>query len=103
MLSVSQPNTALNCDPSGGAGDNLTVSHVAIKPNGSFSSTTSQTAVFQGTNAKFTYTFAGAFEGTTPTGPSTVAGIYREDIVPTSGTTTLCTTDDQFWTAIVQS
>jgi hypothetical protein len=103
MLNVSRPGTLVNCDPTGSYNDNLTVSHVAIKPNGSFSSTTSQTAVFNGAEAKFTYTFAGAFEGTTPTGPSTVSGIYREDIVPTSGTTTLCTTDDQFWTTTLQS
>ena len=68
MLNVSRPTTLVNCDPSGSYNDSLTVSQVAIKPNGSFSSTTSQTAVFQGTKAKFTYTFAGAFEGTTRPG-----------------------------------
>jgi hypothetical protein len=102
MLNFST-GTILNCLPSGSANDSISIGEVAIQPNGSFTSETSQDGVFQGSNAKFTYTLAGSFEGTTPAGVSSVAGIFREDIVPTSGITKSCTTNNQFWTASLRS
>ena len=102
MLNFST-GTSVNCLPSGSANDSISIGEVAIQPNGSFTAETVQDGVFQGSNAKFTFTLAGSFEGTTPAGVSSVAGIFREDIVPTSGTTRSCTTNDQFWTASLRS
>ena len=102
ILNVSQ-DTSANCVPSGTESDRLTIGQVQIKPNGSFSSVTSQTTVLNGVSTKLTYTFAGAFEGPTDQGTSTVAGIWREDMVPTTGATTFCTSNDVFWTATLQS
>jgi hypothetical protein len=96
MLNISDTATGLDCTPAGGATDHLSVPQVAVMPDGSFNSTTSQDGVLNGVNAKFTYTFAGYFEGRTPpSGAPTVAGIWREDIVFASGTTTMCTSNDQ--------
>jgi hypothetical protein len=89
----------LGCAPSGGINESFQMNQVAIQPDGSFSGKTSQSGVFMGANATFTYTITGHFEGVTPEGPSTVAGIYREDVVPSSGTTKMCTSNDQSWTA----
>jgi hypothetical protein len=119
MLNISIPTTKMFCVPGGpggpGANDHLGILQVPIKPDGSFSATTSQTGVGptvysggqaqpSGGTAKFTYMFAGYFEGPTPPdGALTVAGIWREDIVFASGATTMCTSDDQSWTATLQS
>ncbi len=100
MLNVSDPLTGLACTPGGGgAGDHLLILKVAIAPDGSFSAKTTQSGVLRGVNAKFTYTFAGYFEGPTSYGAATVAGTWREDIEFASGTTKMCTSNDQSWTA----
>jgi hypothetical protein len=99
MLNISDTYTLLSCMPSSGANDHLGILQVAIKPDGSFTSETSQDGVVNGVNAKFTYTIDGYFEGPTPAGAATVAGIWREDIVFASGTTKMCTSNDQSWTA----
>jgi Divergent InlB B-repeat domain len=90
------------CTPAGSFPDSsqLVITEVGIRPNGSFAATTSQQGVFDNAKAKFTYSFAGYFEGATPSGPETVAGTLREDIVfPANGTTESCTTNDQPWVA----
>ena len=99
MLNISDTATSLSCTPSGGVSDHLVIPNVAVKSDGSFSATTSQSGVLSGVNAKFNYTIAGYFEGPTPAGSSTVAGIWREDIVFASGTTKMCTSNNQSWTA----
>ena len=90
------------CTPTGSfpTTSQLVIPEVAVQPNGSFATTTSQQGVFDNAKAKFTYSFAGHFEGATPTGPLTVAGTLREDIVfPANGTTETCTTNNQPWVA----
>jgi hypothetical protein len=100
MLNVSVPLTYLTCDPSGAINDHFAMLQVAIRSDGSFSATTSQEGVLSGSNAKFTYTLKGYFEGPTPPGGApTAAGIWREDIVFASGTTKMCTSNNQLWTA----
>jgi hypothetical protein len=107
MLNVSIPTTSLRCytNTGGGGGndDHLGILNVPIRPDGSFTSTTSQVGVFGagGNSAKFTYTFAGYFEGTTPAGAATVAGTWSEDIVLVGGA--VCNSNDQSWTATLQS
>jgi hypothetical protein len=93
----------LQCAPSGSADESFQMNQVAIQPDGSFNGKTSQSSVFMGANARFTYTITGHFEGVTPEGPSTVAGIYREDVVLSGGTAKACTSDNQFWTATLTS
>jgi len=100
MLNVSVPTTALVCTPGGGViDDHFEMLQVAIGANGSFSARTSQTGVLSGISAKFTYTLEGSFEGPTPAGAATVAGTWREDVVFASGTTKMCTSNNQFWIA----
>jgi hypothetical protein len=105
ILNVSIPVSAMNCMPSGGPSyDHVTVGEVAIAPGGSFSSQVSQDGTLDGSNVKITYTLAGYFVGLTPpAGAVTVAGIWREDIKFASGATTMCTSNDQLWTATIQS
>jgi hypothetical protein len=103
ILNVAVPIEGTSCTPSGGIQDHVTIGNVAVKPDGSFTSETSTTGVLNGVNAKFTYTFDGYFEGPTPpNGALTAAGIWREDMVFASGRTTMCTSDDQLWTATLK-
>ncbi len=103
VVNVSVPSTYLTCTPSGAVNDHITIADVPIGANGSFTSKTSQEGVFNGSNAKFTYTFAGWFEGPTQAGTVTVPGMWSETVVPTSGATTMCASNDQSWTATLQS
>ena len=91
------------CSPAGSFPDTsqLVIPEIGVQPNGSFSATTSQQGVFDNAKAKFILSFAGHFEGATPSGPVTVAGTLREDIVfPANGTTETCTTNNQPWVAV---
>ena len=55
--------------------------------------------MFGSAAARFTFSFAGYFEGATPSGPLTVAGA-REDIVfSAGGVTEFCSSNEQPWTA----
>ena len=99
MMSVAVPTTFLNCIPAGTINDHFEILQVTIRSNGSFSAKTSQTGLLSGISVKFTYTLAGSFEGPTPAGVSTAAGTWREDVVFASGTTSSCTSNNQFWTA----
>ena len=102
LLNISI-NTAVTCTPSGGFGDHLGMLQVPISSGGSFAAQTSQHGVINGVDAAFTYSFDGYFEGPTPNGAATVAGIWRENIVFASGATKSCTSDDQSWTAAIKS
>jgi hypothetical protein len=104
LLNVSIPTTLMSCTPSGGESDHLGFLHLGIEPDGSFSATASQVGLFSGSKAKFTYSFAGYFEGPTPAGAGTVAGLWREDIVfTTGGVAAMCSSDNQSWTATLRS
>jgi hypothetical protein len=102
VLNISVPNMVIACAPAGSfpGRDHLGILETPIGANGSFAATATQEGVFGNTSAKFTYSFTGFVEGATPTGTATVAGILREDIVfVSSGTTELCTSNDQSWVA----
>ncbi|HTT89070.1 MAG TPA: hypothetical protein VMF65_05900, partial [Acidimicrobiales bacterium] len=101
LLNISVPGVALACTPAGSfpGSDHISILEAPIQANGSFAVTATQEGIFNNVNAKFTYLFAGYFEGATPTGTLTVAGTFREDVVfPAGGTTEVCTSDDQSWT-----
>ena len=103
MLDISAPSS-LACAPSGSSpvGDHLTISEVAVMPDGSFNSETSQEGVLDGSNVKFTYTFAGNFEDPPGAGP-TASGTWREVVVFASGATTKCDSGEVYWAANLQS
>ncbi|HUC14844.1 MAG TPA: hypothetical protein VMS00_10370 [Acidimicrobiales bacterium] len=102
ILNVSLPTTAESCIPSSNINTPFTLRAVAVQPNGSFTTSVSESGVINSYNARITYTFAGYFEGPTPSGPSTVAGAWRENVVFASGTTAMCTSNYQSWTATLQ-
>jgi hypothetical protein len=90
------------CTPAGSfpGSSQIVIPGVAIAPDGSFAISTSEQGVFGSAAARFSFSFAGHFEGATPSGPLTVAGTLREDIVfSAGGTTELCSSNEQPWTA----
>ena len=101
-LSNISVDAAVECTPAGSfpGSNQAVIPNVAIAPHGSFSGTAIEHGVFDNANAKFTYSFAGYFEGATPAGTQTVAGTLREDIVfSANGTTEMCTSNLQPWSA----
>jgi hypothetical protein len=92
--------TALQCTPDGGGvNDQFHVASVALKADGSFSSTTKQSGVFAGHPATFTYVFAGRLSGRAASGAPQLAGTLRENIDYTDLPARRCTTNSQPWTA----
>jgi hypothetical protein len=76
------------------------IAQAAINADGSFAGTASQSGVLGEAPAKFTYSFAGSFEGADRQGATIVAGLLREDIVVTdSAGTHNCTSNAQPWIA----
>ncbi len=101
LLNISVPGVGIACTPAGSfpGSDHISILDTPINPNGSFAAEGTQQGVFDGSNAKFTYYFAGHVEGATPSGTLTMAGTLREDIVfPANGTTESCTSNQQSWT-----
>lgn len=100
LRNVAIPTVYGGCVGGGGFTHQLVVARVGVQPGGLFNSTTTETGVFNGANAKFTYRFLGAFEGPNAKGQQTVAGMFREDIVYSSaGKTHTCTSAMQLWGA----
>jgi trimeric autotransporter adhesin len=103
MLNIAIGGVPIACAPAASGaptGDQIVIPQGAIKPDGSFAAKASQNGVFAGVPAKFTYSFAGNFQGLDPTGAVTVAGVFREDIVFTdSAGAHSCTSNDQVWRA----
>ena len=72
------------CTPAGSFPDvdQLVIPQVTVQPDGSFSGTATQEGVFDNAKAKFTYSFAGHFEGATPTAPDRGRDPARHRRVP---------------------
>jgi hypothetical protein len=100
---ISIPSTGLYCAPGGGGTNDTTfaIPQAALKRDGSFSAKASQTGVFAGATATFSYVFSGNFEGLNANRVGSAAGVFREDITYTSttGVHITCTTNTQAWTA----
>ncbi len=95
-------DAGVECTPAGSfpGSKEIVIPSLAIAPDGSFSGAATEEGVFDNANAKFTYSFAGYFEGATPAGPETVAGTLREGVVfAANGTTETCTSNLQSWAA----
>ncbi|MDX6209173.1 MAG: hypothetical protein QOE24_1564, partial [Frankiales bacterium] len=104
LQDVSVPVAQLSCVPDGQtAYDQLQVSSVPLRSDGSFSSTTTQTGVFSGHPATFTYVFAGRVNGRASSGAAQLAGTLRENVDYTDLPARHCTTNDQPWTAVRDS
>ena len=99
LQNVSIPYVNLGCVPTHPFQDHISVATIAINPDGSFSSTTTQSGVIGGAPAMFTYTFNGHTHGTKSAGVQRFAGQFREDIAYNNGTSYSCTSNDQSWSA----
>jgi hypothetical protein len=101
LQDISIPFVILDCTPSGDANPNqpVGIASVPLKTNGSFTATTTQTGVYAGFPAKFTYTFRGNFHGAGPSGAARAAGTFRETMTFTDSTARTCTSNTQSWTA----
>src|SRR5215470_11609894 len=101
LQDISIPFVFLNCAPPGDANPTqpLGIASVPLLSNGSFTATTTETGVYAGFPAKFTYTFRGNFHGAGPSGAARAAGTFRETMTFTDSTARTCTSNTQSWTA----
>src|SRR5207302_732908 len=84
VQNVSIPTVGLSCSPGGATpSDQLAFASVAIAADGSISATKSQSGVFAGFPAKFTYSFQGNFHGAGSSGAPRAAGSFRETVTYT--------------------
>ncbi len=101
LQDISIPFAFLTCAPKGDANptEPLGIASIPLKPDGSFAATTTQTGVYAGFPAKFTYTFRGNFHGVGPSGAARAAGTFQETMKFTDSTARTCTSNTQSWTA----
>jgi hypothetical protein len=103
LNTIAIPQTALTCAPGGGgaADASFAIPQTPIRADSSFSVKTSQTGVFAGATATFTYAFAGSLQGLNAQGAGSAAGTLREDVTytDTAGVHRTCTTNTVPWTA----
>ena len=101
MQDISVPFVGLTCAPPGDANptEPLGIAAAPIKSNGSFTATTTQTGVYAGFPAKFSYTFRGNYQGLNPSGVPTVTGTFQETLKYTDSASRTCTSGNQSWTA----
>ena len=100
LQDISIPSVALLCSPEGGQiGEPFAIAAAAIKSNGSFTATTTETGVVSGQRATFTYAFRGNFHSLAPSGAERAAGTFRETVKYANGGPQTCTSNTQSWTA----
>jgi hypothetical protein len=91
----------LTCTPTGDPNPNqpFGIASVPLTTNGSFNTTTTQTGVYRGFPAKFTYTFQGSYQGLNSSGVPTFTGSFKETLKFTDSAARTCTSGTQSWTA----
>jgi hypothetical protein len=100
LQDISIPTVYLDCAPgNAGPAEPLGIASAPLKPDGSFTVTTTQTGVYAGYPAKFTYTLQGNFHGVGPSGAPRAAGTFRETMTFTDSAARTCTSNTQSWTA----
>ena len=100
LQDISIPTVYLDCAPgNASASQPFGIASVPLASNGSFNTTTTQTGVYNGFPAKFTYTFRGNFHGVDPSGAARAAGTFQETMTFTDTTKRTCTSNLQSWTA----
>ncbi|MGD0687092.1 MAG: hypothetical protein ABSA03_18485, partial [Streptosporangiaceae bacterium] len=100
LQDISIPVVYLDCSPGGGTvTEPFQIASVPLKSSGSFTATTTQSGVYRGYPATFTYNFRGNFHGVAPSGAARAAGTFRETLTYNNGTAQSCTSNTQSWTA----
>ena len=101
LQDITIPAVNLDCTPgNGGASNELSIASAKINSARSFTGTATQTGVFAGQPAKFTYLFRGNFHSLNPAGVPRAAGTFRETITYNDGTARTCTSNELTWTAL---
>ena len=100
LENIAMTDVTVYCTETTATQDHLTLSSAAVSATGAFSGSETQSGVFAGTAAKFTYVFKGDFEGKNPNDIQRAAGTFEETITyPTVDGVNTCTTDLQPWSA----
>jgi hypothetical protein len=100
IRNISVATTFVECAPGGSRyEDMLWIPKAIVHPNGAFSASGSQSGVWAGYKATFTYSFSGNLQAATAKGPANGTGSFREKVSYNNGTNYQCTTNGQTWTA----
>jgi hypothetical protein len=102
VVNIAIGSVRIACAPAASgapSSDTLVIARAAIRPDGSFTATGTQTGVFAGARATFTYSFAGRFTAATATQPAGATGSFREDVVFTDNVEHRCTSNTVSWSA----
>jgi hypothetical protein len=100
LQTVSLPNVYMDCAPGAAtAFSPISVSSIALNADGSFNSTTTQSGVYNGHAATFTYVFNGHFHGVDHLGNARAAGQFSETLTFTDTAARTCMSNDHSWTA----
>jgi hypothetical protein len=100
ILNIHVPYASVSCVPASAMGGYapIIILKTPINPDGSFTATGSQQGIFDNSSAKFSFSLAGRFRGTTRAGPASASGTFREGVQFTaSGATESCTSNTQSW------
>ena len=101
LQNIAIPAVILDCTPGGTSPDSeLSIAAATISSTRSFTGTATQTGVFEGHTAKFTYLFRGNFHSLSPAGVPRAAGTFKETVTYNNGTAYTCTSDELTWTAL---
>ena len=100
LQDIALPAVNLDCTPgNGGTSSELSIASAAISSDGSFTGKATQSGVFEGFPATFTYLFRGKFHSLNPAGVLRAAGTFSETITYNNGTAHTCSSDELTWTA----
>ena len=107
LQDITLQNLALSCTPSTPSPnpspyDNFSIASIPINADGSFSTTTTETGVIGNAPVHITYTFSGHFHGQNTSNSERVAGVVRETLTY-DGSSTSCTSNNQYWSATWQN
>src|SRR5215472_13584082 len=97
LQDISIPFVFLSCTPSGDANPTEPLGIAASPLNSSVSNdaATTETGVYAGHRATFTYTFRGNYQGLNSSGVPTVSGAFKETMKFTDSTARTCTSGSQ--------
>jgi PKD domain len=94
LQDIVVPTVYLTCTPGGAEPDTeLTIASASIGSSGSFSGSATESGVWQGNPANFSFTFKGSFSGTSAAGTLKVTLSYN------NGTAYTCTSNSLSWSA----
>ena len=107
LQDITLQSLALSCTPSTPSPNpspngSFYIASIPINADGSFSTSTTETGVSGNAPVHITYTFSGHFHGRNSSDNERVGGMVREDL-SYDGTSTSCTSGDQYWSATWQT